>query len=295
MMYTYLSHHGIAGQKWGKRNGPPYPLGIADHSASERKAGWQKSLDKGKTTSNTTKQAGLSDDAVSLIVQASVFVGVMTGVKASQIVKNKRLVNKGKKLVEQFEKENASDNKSPKSIDSKDINPLKGIENCGACCMAEEMRLRGISTAAKTINGMTIEKMADYFKGASEKSFDKLSADCISKTGNGKETRDNLAAELTKKYPEGSRGCMYIPMWFGNHYITWEVKNGTANFKNPQDTNFDLTQCFSAMVSSGTPGADLVGIRSIRWDNLEFRNDSVGEVLYTDQSSVNKKYHDQYI
>lgn len=44
----YLAHHGILGQKWGKRNGPPYPLGASDHSASEKKAGWQKSLDKGK-------------------------------------------------------------------------------------------------------------------------------------------------------------------------------------------------------------------------------------------------------
>lgn len=42
-----LAHHGILGQKWGKRNGPPYPLGAGDHSASEKKAGWRKSLDKG--------------------------------------------------------------------------------------------------------------------------------------------------------------------------------------------------------------------------------------------------------
>lgn len=41
-----LAHHGIRGQKWGVRNGPPYPLGEKDHSASEKKAGWQKSLDK---------------------------------------------------------------------------------------------------------------------------------------------------------------------------------------------------------------------------------------------------------
>lgn len=42
----YLKHHGILGMKWGKKNGPPYPLGASDHSTSEKKAGWRKSLDK---------------------------------------------------------------------------------------------------------------------------------------------------------------------------------------------------------------------------------------------------------
>lgn len=35
----YLAHHGILGQKWGKRNGPPYPLDDSDHSAAEKRAG----------------------------------------------------------------------------------------------------------------------------------------------------------------------------------------------------------------------------------------------------------------
>ena len=43
---NHLSHHGILGQKWGKRNGPPYPLGSSDHSSSEKKAGWRNSLNK---------------------------------------------------------------------------------------------------------------------------------------------------------------------------------------------------------------------------------------------------------
>ncbi len=32
-----LSHHGIFGQKWGKRNGPPYPLAGPQHSAKEKR------------------------------------------------------------------------------------------------------------------------------------------------------------------------------------------------------------------------------------------------------------------
>lgn len=32
-----LYHHGIEGQKWGQKNGPPYPLGLEDHSAEQIK------------------------------------------------------------------------------------------------------------------------------------------------------------------------------------------------------------------------------------------------------------------
>lgn len=50
-----LSHHGILGQKWGKKNGPPYPLGSNDHSSSEKKAGWRKSLSEKRDRKNKQK------------------------------------------------------------------------------------------------------------------------------------------------------------------------------------------------------------------------------------------------
>ena len=53
----YLSHHGILGQKWGRRMGPPYPLSRSNHSAAERKAGWEKSL-KGSPRKEVNVPAG---------------------------------------------------------------------------------------------------------------------------------------------------------------------------------------------------------------------------------------------
>ena len=37
--YYYLSHHGIVGMKWGKRNGPPYPLSDVTHDKVVKRAG----------------------------------------------------------------------------------------------------------------------------------------------------------------------------------------------------------------------------------------------------------------
>lgn len=49
-MDGYLYHHGILNQKWGVRNGPPYPLSKEQYSPAEQKAiakAYQKSAKKG--------------------------------------------------------------------------------------------------------------------------------------------------------------------------------------------------------------------------------------------------------
>lgn len=63
-----LSHHGIEGQKWGVRNGPPYPLGSGDHSAAEKKAMAKdnkqnyKDIKKKVSTRSSWYSKNMSDD-----------------------------------------------------------------------------------------------------------------------------------------------------------------------------------------------------------------------------------------
>lgn len=56
----YLEHHQILGAKWGKKNGPPYPLGSGDHSAAEKKAasaaGVKVGKDSGKGSIDNVKK-----------------------------------------------------------------------------------------------------------------------------------------------------------------------------------------------------------------------------------------------
>lgn len=46
-MSNYLVHHGILGQKWGKKNGPPYPLNYNDLSTEERAKAKESAIRRG--------------------------------------------------------------------------------------------------------------------------------------------------------------------------------------------------------------------------------------------------------
>ena len=66
--YDELYHHGVLGQHWGQRNGPPYPLSAGQHSPAEKRAGYQKSIDKKNLQANRyrTKAAKLRVKAAKL-------------------------------------------------------------------------------------------------------------------------------------------------------------------------------------------------------------------------------------
>lgn len=113
-MSNYLVHHGILGQKWGDRNGPPYPLGASSHSSSEKKEGtkgWSKEAkaDNKKTVKTnaqprrkelTPEQKAMINKALK-IGAATIATGaaVYGGYKISGNPKVKQAISKGKTIL----------------------------------------------------------------------------------------------------------------------------------------------------------------------------------------------------
>ena len=54
-MKNYLAHHGVAGQKWGQRHGPPYPLSRDPANAKRAQADHKKNKTSTKTSSNSPR------------------------------------------------------------------------------------------------------------------------------------------------------------------------------------------------------------------------------------------------
>ena len=52
-----LQHHGILGQKWGKKNGPPYPLNPANRSSNEKRKNGSKYTESGLAAYKDAKLA----------------------------------------------------------------------------------------------------------------------------------------------------------------------------------------------------------------------------------------------
>lgn len=217
----YLTHHGIKGQKWGVRNGPPYPLDAEDHSASEKKSGWKKSLDKGKKKDNNKKQdrnddsqkKGLTAEQKRAIkIGAGIAVGLLAAYGAYKLADSgelHRLAEKGKEILQGdrypgFKRNDAFS--QPMSIDQisstflHKINPgynkeLGTTNNCRRCTFAYELSRRGYDVkATRTLHGtgQTDSKTAKYIgaDGITLKSISQLFRNTTEKASEGAEVSD---------------------------------------------------------------------------------------------------------
>ena len=185
---NYLQHHGILGMHWGKKNGPPYPLGYSEHSSAEKSQN-PKSVIDGKASSGSSSSRKSNANSKTSVDPKSdkdyskyVKIGaaaIATGLVAAGTI---YLVKSGKaKQAISLIKGSASSttaNGSFKGLSDEavvkelsKVNPNLGKNmaynmNCGNCALTFEARLRGMDVEAMgNPKGLTTEKLGEYLKG----------------------------------------------------------------------------------------------------------------------------------
>lgn len=280
---TFLEHHGIPGQKWGVRNGPPYPLSSTAKSSAEKKV----------LSKRGEQEYG---DAVGCAIVLGAYLlpwvamagaaAVDTAVKAKQEKKyaadlNRKREAAGLKLDEAtgFYKKKK---KTSIEEDTKKVNPRfeesrrKGDDryttNCMLCTTTLEMRRRGYEVEVKPRSaGMYTgsEAVKRWFPDAKTKMY--------RPEGNDTYYRDyskmkNKAKKDILSQGEGARGNLMFT-WQGSagagHSVFYEVHNKKITIID--------TQCNRVLPDSNMVFDRASSIVVSRLDNVKFDPNTVKE------------------
>ena len=175
-MSKELYHHGIQGQKWGVRNGPPYPLDFSKSTGSKLKNEIISNMEddtnsfikkyKLKKYSGSLNKKSI-DIKITYMGSIFSFFNIFKDSLKSNEEKEIELNIKKSKENGEFKKINE---KHSYIQDIKNVNPNynSGVEkwknNCALCAITYDMRRRGFDvTANPSENGRTIEKIADFY------------------------------------------------------------------------------------------------------------------------------------
>lgn len=279
-MWTYnsLYHHGILGQKWGKRNGPPYPLDQKSHSISEKKAGWRKSLDnKNESTYNKNRKYHLTDKQKRAVVIGASIVGtalaVYGGYKLYQSAEAGQYVKTGKtKLLENLYSglPELKRLEHPESISEtiRLANPSEDDNNCSFCCIVGFLRSLGYDVTARS----STNKDGEPLKSLLQKCFKNLDVfeGYEPRIGRSRASAEKLLIDCFGSDASGVIGIRWnVPDNKGNkrrHVFNWVIKNGVVTFFDSQNglddkeiTSFwDLIDTSAPVILANLSGCEIV-------------------------------------
>ncbi|MBO7449830.1 MAG: hypothetical protein J6U54_05625 [Clostridiales bacterium] len=145
-MEKELYHHGIEGQKWGKRHGPPYPLDRSESRAIKKQA---KALAKQE---KILRKRGLTSKA------ASKYAKQLTDEQLNDIIDRLKREDTYKNLVKKPGDESESKSTNEKAADKK---ALKQVAKANDPNSFKNTTKSILSSGAKTLAAAGIKKLAD--------------------------------------------------------------------------------------------------------------------------------------
>lgn len=286
-----LQHHGILGQRWGKRNGPPYPLDASDHSASERKAGWRKSLSNTSEAKKSGQKKSASDDEPhkGLTDKQEKYIKIGAAVAATALVayggyklyqsgkldslasigENKSsLLFSGSAPVKQLTSTKTLSETFESSLQK--ANPLRGTlegkNNCVPSGIAGYLRQQGYDVEAKGTGG----KMK-IMGGVVEECFKGAKVVDGSAVTFGK-SKEEAAAMIKRKFGDNAEGLCSIDWLSGSgHTFNWKVVDGKVSFFDYQEgrSEADVSKYWRAINPKGQMTLANLSDAEPIWDALD--------------------------
>lgn len=240
---SQLYHHGIKGQKWGVRNGPPYPLNHTNSSkssgANEKKTTASSSGSPKSYVRSHMKQTvrqcktGASEEAIEYAIATVSAIGVMalSSVIASRIdhKKEERKLEdrRANRKIKSFDTAPKLKKKMEPSESMKHTNPdfpsVGTTMNCTSCTTAMALREKGYDVKSIKMDTGTYSNM--LFKKAFNSPEVKMKR---------RQTAESMLQEL-KSNGEGSYGNLRVTWAIGGgHSIFWKVENGKTRIYDAQ-------------------------------------------------------------
>lgn len=278
----YITHHGILNQKWGVRNGPPYPL------SSKVSTGSRLKKPKDQTKDGIVIPVGLATYALGGVVGLTAL-----GVNAARSAGKRRSIEK------QISK-SPKDPKTGLSLKQKEYTDKQDLDkvnpgrltgdggwhnNCASCTMTYELRRRGYEvTANKNTLGVTRDDYKKYFdvkapkKVGNRKSSGGTGDTMVwanESTKQHKEYARSVISDLSK-LPKGSRGNISVNWGFGGgHSMHYEITDAglvirDAQIKKIYTKESQLINLFSNVVSTSY----------FRLDNAKLKPKHIKEVCH---------------